>query len=318
MSTERELMILRVYDYAKFAWAMPNGCHDQIVNNCIGGAEIPGGYKNYSEGHILTPYAAHNPSIDTACSEAADMCRDNVESPYYYFSGRGVYDIRHTYLDPTPPEYFKYYLNQGYVQDALGVSVNYTEANNDIYWAFQATGDFIYPNFRADLEKIIASGVRVSLYYGDADYICNWFGGQAVSLAVDYEHSKEFAASGYQKLMYGGVEYGEVREYGNFSFTRVYESGHEVPYYQRKCSLITYSLRTISETANDFNSTSVACNLQSNSRHGRYRYRHEGRHSETRQHGAEVCHAYELVLAFAVEAFEAVYQQPGRTLPYRG
>ena len=28
------------------------------------------------------------------------------------------------------------------------------------------------------------------------------------------------------------MEYGEVRQYGNFSFTRIYESGHEVPYYQ--------------------------------------------------------------------------------------
>jgi hypothetical protein len=34
-----------------------------------------------------------------------------------------------------------------------------------------------------------------------------------------------------------GVEYGEVREYGNFSFTRIYEAGHEVPYYQPKASL---------------------------------------------------------------------------------
>ena len=66
------------------------------------------------------------------------------------------------------------------------------------------------------------------------DYICNWFGGQAISLALKYAHMKEFAAAGYAPLVYGGVEYGEVREYGNFSFTRVYESGHEVPYYQRK------------------------------------------------------------------------------------
>lgn len=34
--------------------------------------------------------------------------------------------------------------------------------------------------------------------------------------------------------MVDGIEYGEVRQYGNFSFARIYESGHEVPYYQRK------------------------------------------------------------------------------------
>lgn len=33
--------------------------------------------------------------------------------------------------------------------------------------------------------------------------------------------------------MVDGTEYGEVRQYGNFSFARIYESGHEVPYYQR-------------------------------------------------------------------------------------
>jgi hypothetical protein len=28
-----------------------------------------------------------------------------------------------------------------------------------------------------------------------------------------------------------------VREYGNFSFTRVYDAGHEIPYYQPEASL---------------------------------------------------------------------------------
>lgn len=48
------------------------------------------------------------------------MCRDNVESPYYNYGGRGVYDIRHPIDDPTPPEYFKDYLNLPEVQNSLG------------------------------------------------------------------------------------------------------------------------------------------------------------------------------------------------------
>lgn len=68
----------------------------------------------------------------------------------------------------------------------------------------------------------------------DTDYICNWFGGEAVSLALQYKYASQFRSSGYTPFMYGGKEYGEVREYGNFSFTRIYEAGHTVPYYQRE------------------------------------------------------------------------------------
>lgn len=58
-----------------------------------------------------------------------------------------------------------------------------------------------------------------------------------MSLAVNYTHSAQFRAAGYTPFMVDGVEYGEVRQYGNFSFARIYESGHEVPYYQPKASL---------------------------------------------------------------------------------
>lgn len=75
------------------------------------------------------------------------------------------------------------------------------------------------------------------MLYGDADYICNWFGGEAVSLAVNHTDKAAFNAAGYTPFYVDGVEYGEVREYGNFSFTRIYEAGHEVPYYQPAASL---------------------------------------------------------------------------------
>jgi carboxypeptidase C (cathepsin A) len=162
-----------------------------------------------------------------------------VEEPYYAVGGRGVYDIRHPYDDPTPPSYFSDFLNLADTQDKLGVNINYTDSgySAEVGNGFSSTGDFIFPQFIGDMEEILSYGVRVAMIYGDADYICNWFGGEAISLAMNYSDSKSFRAAGYAPFMVDGTEYGEVREYGNFSFTRIYESGHEVPYYQPKASL---------------------------------------------------------------------------------
>ncbi|KNG81454.1 carboxypeptidase S1 [Aspergillus nomiae NRRL 13137] len=206
-----------VYNYMKFANQMPNGCQD-MISAC-----------KQTNRTALADYAL--------CAEATNMCRDNVEGPYYAFGGRGVYDIRHPYDDPTPPSYYNDFLAKDSVMDAIGVNINYTQSNNDVYYAFQQKGDFVWPNFIEDLEEILALPVRVSLIYGDADYICNWFGGEAVSLAANYSHAAQFRSAGYTPLKVNGVEYGETREYGNFSFTRVYEAGHEVPYYQPIASL---------------------------------------------------------------------------------
>lgn len=206
-----------VYNYAKFATYMFNGCLQQID------------FCRSTNRTSLSDYAI--------CTEAENMCRDNVEGVYYSYGGRGVYDIRHPFDDPTPPAYFVDFLNMASTQDALGVNLNYTESNDEIYFAFQQTGDFVYPNFIQDIEMLLDNGVRVALFYGDADYICNWFGGQAVSLAINYTNSVEFAAAGYTPYTVSGTEYGEVRQYGNFSFLRIYEAGHEVPYYQPEASL---------------------------------------------------------------------------------
>ena len=204
-----------VYNYAKFALNKPNGCLAQI---------------NFCRANN------HSSIADLGfCSEAVGMCRDNVESLYYEFSGRGIYDIRHPFRDPIPPKYFIDYLNQAQIQNAIGVDLNYTSFSNPaVTFAFLQTGDLVYTSFLEDLEQLLEAGVNVALYYGDADYICNWFGGEALSLAVKYEHSAHFAEAGYAPMVVNGVEYGVVRQFGNFSFTRVYEAGHLVPLYQRE------------------------------------------------------------------------------------
>ena len=62
------------------------------------------------------------------------------------------------------------------------------------------------------------------------DFNCNWLGGQVVA--------DEIAAPGYESAGFvnistpDGVVHGQVRQSGLFSFVRIYESGHEVPFYQ--------------------------------------------------------------------------------------
>ncbi|KAF2657741.1 peptidase S10, serine carboxypeptidase [Lophiostoma macrostomum CBS 122681] len=208
-----------VYEFMKFAYYVPDGCRDQI-------SYCKESDRNTEDGQL-------------ACSQATTLCRSLVEEPYYAYGGRGVYDIRHPYDDPTPPsENWLRFLNLASTQEVLGVNINYTRSNApNVSSGFASTGDFVWPNFIEDLEEILGYGVRVALIYGDADYICNWFGGEAVSLAVNYTNSEEFQAAGYTPFLVDGTEYGEVREYGNFSFTRIYEAGHEIPYYQPKASL---------------------------------------------------------------------------------
>ena len=61
-----------VYNYMKFACYMTGGCLD-LASQC----------------------AQVNRSTDVGqqyCFQATDQCRTNVESPYYAYSGRGVYE----------------------------------------------------------------------------------------------------------------------------------------------------------------------------------------------------------------------------------
>lgn len=99
--------------------------------------------------------------------------------------------------------------------------------------AFRQIGDYPRPGWLEDLTYLLESGIKVTLVYGDRDFACNWYAGEAVSLAINYTHSSSFRAAGYAPIQTNDTYIGgQVRQYGNLSFSRVYQSGHEVPSYQ--------------------------------------------------------------------------------------
>lgn len=170
------------------------------------------------------------------CSAADDFCAEKVESLYDIYAGRDEYDMRELSSDPFPYVFYVDYLNSPKVQAAIGAYQNFSESSNTVGTAFGSTGDDDRMSGTiGDVRKLIESGVQVVMYFGDADYNCNWLGGQVVA--------KEINAPGYEEAGFvnlttsDGIVHGQVRQSELYSFVRIYESGHEVPFYQPLAAL---------------------------------------------------------------------------------
>lgn len=169
----------------------------------------------------------NNTDVNDACYYAYDWCFSKIQYPFersrlYHF------DIMETLPSAFPPKLAAGYLNDAEIQQALGVPLNFTGLSSAIAVGFNISGDFVKGKNLAHLSDLLDDGVKVALVYGDADYQCNWYGGEALSLAIDSELSSDFKEAGYANLQtnksYVG---GLVRQHGNLSFSRVFEAGHE-------------------------------------------------------------------------------------------
>lgn len=81
------------------------------------------------------------------------------------------------------------------------------------------------------------SGIRTVLFAGDADSVCDWFGGLASANAIEYPGQKEFQHKAVSNYTVKGEVKGTFKTVGNLSWLRVFESGHEVPAFQPEVAL---------------------------------------------------------------------------------
>ncbi|KAK1464134.1 serine carboxypeptidase [Colletotrichum melonis] len=211
-----------VYDALMHNWTRPDGCKDRILD-CQealkehGPLVANGVKKNYTE----------------ICGDFLTECGFNAVEIYQSKDdGRGWYDIGHSKYDPFPAPHLNGYLTEGEVLSSLGVPVNYSESSAAVGISFQNTFDMILGGFGESIGYLLDSGVKVHMMYGDRDYACNWVGGEKASLAIPYNRSIDFANAGYAPLITPDGVTGMTRQFGNYSFSRVYQAGHEVPSYQ--------------------------------------------------------------------------------------
>lgn len=208
-----------------------NGCQ-QLIQSC---REAASSMDSNGDGDVA--------SVNQNCLTAQNGCAENVVAPYVA-SGRSIYDISQQIPDPFPPSTYLEYLNTAEVQAAIGARVNYTQSSEAVVNAFSQTGDYARGGQVSDMAYLLSLGVRVALIYGDRDYICNWIGGEAISFSVAAQSPAymPFYSAGYADIVtndsYVG---GAVRQYGNLSFSRIYDAGHLIPAYQPETAFTVFT-----------------------------------------------------------------------------
>ncbi|EWM30035.1 serine carboxypeptidase [Nannochloropsis gaditana] len=167
----------------------------------------------------------HNGGEDFACSVAQVYCNAAIESKYVE-TGLNVYDIRIPCEVPGLCYDFsrvETFLQNPEVLCALGVSPKAGEwqsCNMEVNKDFRA--DFM-KNMQDKLVPLVDSGVAVLIYAGDADFICNWYGNEAWTRALEWTGQDEFlVAEDMPWKLSDGVEAGMVRTAKGFTFLRVY------------------------------------------------------------------------------------------------
>ncbi|RKF56908.1 Carboxypeptidase S1 [Erysiphe neolycopersici] len=173
---------------------------------------------------------------DESCVFASKTCNNYVEEPLIMLNNFGVYDVRAPRDDPNPILTYLTYLNSSKITNAIGAKTTYKECAEDSYIKFSETGD-ISRSFIPTLSTIVQSGVRTLIWAGDADWICNWYGGLAVAESINYSESYTFKDQMLEEYTVNGQARGEYKTAGNLAWLRAYGAGHEVPYYTPELAL---------------------------------------------------------------------------------
>ncbi|ORY99016.1 Alpha/Beta hydrolase protein [Syncephalastrum racemosum] len=218
--------------------------------------------KSYPRCKALLTACARFPSPLT-CVPAGLDCERSQQSSFDK-TGLNPYDIRqkcsgnsglcYDFIDAMTT-----YANRPEVRWELGVdneAGDYEMCNNQVGYYFTLTGDGPH-DFVPQVQETLAAGVRVLLYVGDQDWICNWYGNKAWALEMEWEGQEGFNAATdepwHNKI--SGLPAGEVRSQDNLTFLRIFDAGHMVPYDQPENALDMFSRWLKNEALNEIKET---------------------------------------------------------------
>ncbi|CAG8496721.1 4571_t:CDS:2 [Cetraspora pellucida] len=179
----------------------------------------------------------------TVCVNA-ESCFGRMSQPYRN-SNRNIFDIRQPCNNDNSASCYPEiqdiakYSNREDVKIELGVnpSLVFQLSNYIVSSKFFSTGDMVR-RFDIYIPSLLESNVRVLVYAGDADFVCNWFGCDAWTKALKWSGTKGFNNANFTRWITTTGNYsGNVRTFKGLTFLRIFESGHMVAHDQPIASL---------------------------------------------------------------------------------
>ncbi|KAF8183771.1 carboxypeptidase C [Mycena galopus ATCC 62051] len=197
------------------------------------------------------------------CVPAILYCNSQLMGPLMQ-TGLNPYDVRRKCDRSTDGDlcykemsYIDTWMNDPQVKVALGVDPTrkFASCNMEVNQAFLFQGDGAH-NSAALLTELVNGGVRLLIYAGNADMMCNYMGNERWLEVLDSSFRSEYVnaapipwvTAGSGKLA-GTVRSagGQGFTAGNVTFVTVFEAGHMVPFDQPEAALDLFS-RWISNT----------------------------------------------------------------------
>jgi cathepsin A (carboxypeptidase C) len=161
------------------------------------------------------------------CSQAYEEYSETLMLPIYA-TATNVYDMR--LKEPYDFSAMDAYLNDPRVKRQIGARKTWVGVNTTV-WQQLAPIDFLH-SFQGLIPPILDEGIKVLIYAGDQDYICNWLGVQAWTNKMDWSGHAAFNQAETERWI-GGT----LKHYKNFAFATVANSGHMAPMDQPENSL---------------------------------------------------------------------------------
>ena len=191
------------------------------------------------------------------CLPADDFCNLALTTPFYK-TGLNPYDIRKPCGDSDLCYDFSnldIFLNLESTREALHVSdkVETWQACSTAVDLAIAPVDWM-KRFEQVVPPMVEGGIRVLIYAGDVDFICNWMGNKAWTMALQWESAKEYHSTGDHEWYYdaassvstpnaaentlgGWARSAKSASGGALTFLQVKEAGHMVPMDQPEAAL---------------------------------------------------------------------------------